>query len=78
MENNNYPKIDESKLVNKQGVCPNCGEENLEYDSIQLEDDMCYYPYKCNNCGVKGEEWYYMQFNGHNVFDENGNFIELS
>ena len=56
-----YPKIDKNNLVNKMGVCANCKEQDLEYGAIQLE----------------GEEWYSMEFIGHNVYDESGELIEL-
>ncbi len=38
---------------------------------------MCYFPYECKSCGLKGEEWYSMQFAGHNIYNENGDYIEL-
>ena len=63
--------------TNKCGVCPRCGKEDLEYGSIELEDNMCYFPYECKSCGLEGEEWYSMQFTGHNIYNENGDCIEL-
>ena len=48
-----------------------------EYGAIQLEGESAYFPYKCNNCGLEGEEWYSMEFIGHNVYDESGELIEL-
>lgn len=72
-----YPKIDKDNLVNRVGVCPNCKEQNLEYGAVEFEDDMAYFPYECSNCGLKGEEWYNMEFSTHIVEDENGNDIEL-
>lgn len=63
--------------TNECGVCPKCGKEDLEYGSIELEDNMCYFPYECKSCGLKGEEWYSMQFSGHNIYNENGDCIEL-
>lgn len=63
--------------INKQGVCPKCGEHQLDYDTIRYIDEMCYYPYKCGMCGQEGEEWYRLEFQGHNVYDEKGEMIEL-
>ena len=60
-EERNYPKIDIKDLKNSMGVCPHCKEQELEYGSIQLE----------------GEEWYSMEFIGHNVYDKEGNLIEV-
>lgn len=64
---------------NKVGVCPFCNHEGeLEYGCVSNEDDnMCYYKWRCLNCNHEGEEWYYLEFVGHNVFDENGNCIEI-
>lgn len=66
------------KYENKQGVCPKCGESNLDYEAIRLEGEMAYFPYKCKNCGLEGEEWYSMRFDGHNFYDEEEDeWIEL-
>lgn len=61
------------KYSNKMGYCPKCNENNLEYQSIRLEGEMAYFPYICKNCGQEGEEWYSMEFAGHNIIDEEGN-----
>ncbi len=64
--------------INEQGCCPKCHGLNLDYGAIEYQDDgMCYYPYKCKDCGQQGEEWYRLEFQGHNVYDENGEMIEL-
>ena len=62
---------------NEQGVCPKCGGMNLDYQPMKYEDSMCYYPYKCEDCGQVGEEWYRLEFAGHNVITEDGDIIEL-
>lgn len=62
---------------NEQGKCPKCGGLNLDYQAIKYTDSMCYYPYKCEDCGQEGEEWYSMEFAGHNIYDENGECVEL-
>lgn len=76
-EERNYPTIKKENLKNSVGVCPNCKENSLDYGSIQLEGECAFFPYKCENCGLEGEEWYSMEFIGHNVYDENGELIEL-
>lgn len=64
--------------LNIQGECPRCGEHDLDYGAISFEDgDMCYFPYECRKCGLEGEEWYKLSFEGHNVIDENGDLVEL-
>jgi transcription elongation factor Elf1 len=62
--------MDIKKLVNKQGVCPFCGHDNLVYNAIEIEGDMAYFPWRCERCGHQGEEWYEFIFMGHNVKDE--------
>lgn len=63
---------------NEQGLCPKCGGYHLDYGTLEIEDDgMCYYSYKCKDCGQEGEEWYRMEFNGHNIYNEDGETIEL-
>lgn len=63
---------------NEAGVCPFCGGTNLDYGTVELEGEMCYYPYKCLECGHEGEEWYEMSFSGHNIIDENNECIEVT
>lgn len=63
---------------NKQGICPYCNSDDLEYGCVEFEGDMCYFPFTCNSCDKQGEEWYNMDFSGHNVFDEEGTNIEVS
>lgn len=62
---------------NNAGYCPFCGENNLEYGTVVFEGEMCYFPWKCLTCEHEGEEWYSLEFIGHNVIDEIGNNIEL-
>lgn len=52
---------------NIQGVCPVCHSDDLDYKAIEFEGDMAYFPYTCHNCNFSGEEWYNMDFNGHNA-----------
>lgn len=46
-------------------------------DGSQNSDEMCYYPYKCEECGQEGEERYRLDFQGHNVITDDGEIIEL-
>lgn len=62
---------------NDRGCCPFCGEDNLEYGAVRFEGEMCYFPWECLTCKHNGEEWYSLEFVGHNVIDEDGNNIEL-
>lgn len=70
--------MDKKKLRNEQGKCPRCHSYNLDYDPAKFEgDQMCYYHWTCRDCKLEGEEWYRMEFAGHNVFTEDGDVVEL-
>lgn len=65
-------------LSNRQGECPHCMEVGcLDYDAVQFVDDQCYFPWTCKECGLQGEEWYRLEFNGHNIITEEGDCIEV-
>lgn len=61
---------------NEQGKCPYCNSLELEYGVAEFQhDELVFYPWKCKHCGRTGEEWYELNFIGHN--DDEGNIIEL-
>lgn len=64
---------------NEVGVCPFCNHDGeLDYDCFEMESgNMGYFKWTCENCGHEGEEWYHLEFVGHNVIDENGDNIEI-
>ena len=62
---------------NEMGHCPYCDSDCLDYGSVEFEDNMYYFPWKCCSCEKTGEEWYSMEFTGHNVNTEDGN-IEIT
>ena len=62
---------------NEMGHCPYCYSNYLDYGSVEFEDNMCYFPWQCYSCGKTGEEWYSMEFAGHNINTEDGN-IEIT
>ena len=62
---------------NENGQCPMCNGYNLEYGCMQVEENMVYYPWECLDCSQEGEEWYSLDFVGHNVLDEDGTSIEI-
>lgn len=64
---------------NNIGVCPFCNEVgNLDYECFEMADnEMGYYKWFCPNCKHEGEEWYILEFIGHNVIDEEGNNVEI-
>lgn len=54
-------------MNNKQGVCPVCMQDIRSYGGMSLSGDMAYYTWECENCHTEGEEWYKVEFNGHNI-----------
>lgn len=66
---------------NKNGQCPICNGCNLNYnpnyEQIEPEGDVICYPWVCEDCSAQGEEWYSLNFIGHNVLDEDGVSIEI-
>lgn len=69
--------MDKEDYTNRQGECPKCHGYNLDYKAVRYEGSMCYYPYECEDCGQEGQEWYSMEFSGHNVYNEDGDLIGL-
>jgi hypothetical protein len=59
---------------NRVGVCPYCNGNSIEYSEVQFEGDHLFFPATCDKCGRHFEEWYYMDFSGHNV-GNNGEHI---
>ena len=45
-----------------QGQCAKCGSDNLDYQAQELQDNSCYYPYVCQECGHVGKEWYSLSY----------------
>lgn len=62
---------------NSKGCCPFCGKHTLEYGVIELNFNMCYFPWRCSSCGHEGEEWYNLAFVGHSIVDENGDIRKI-
>ena len=62
---------------NERGHCPYCNSDYIDYGSVDFEGDMCYFPWTCYGCGKQGEEWYSMEFIGHNVITDN-EIIEIT
>lgn len=54
-------------ISNQLGVCPYCNSQDLKYDTIEFEDGHVYYPCTCRNCKRYFQEWYYLDFVGHNI-----------
>lgn len=63
---------------NKSRVCPFCNKESiLYYKFVNNGNYTCYYKWVCFECEKEGEEWYRLEFTGHNIIDENGDNVEI-
>lgn len=62
---------------NKSGQCPKCNGHNLRYEAVEPEGDVIYYPWVCEDCSTQGEEWYSLNFIGHNIIDTDGVSVEI-
>lgn len=64
-------------VKNEEGVCPACGsDEGLDFDSAEIADGHVKYPWTCEKCQATGDEFYEMNFVGHeNVTDKDGKSI---
>lgn len=51
------------------GICPSCQEEELVYGGEVFIDSLVYYPWKCENCGELGREFYDVIFAEHTLID---------
>jgi hypothetical protein len=57
-------------MMNKkeeQGKCPKCKGWSLTYGALELQDDLIYYPFTCDDCGHEDNEWYSLTFIGNNT-----------
>jgi hypothetical protein len=45
----------------QSGICPVCGNESIEYQTIEVDDGQVFYPAICGN-GHNFEEWYSLEF----------------
>ena len=53
-------------MTQEQGKCPKCGEFSLDYEGIDIQDDLVFYPFTCSSCNHEDKEWYSMEFIGNN------------
>ena len=59
-----------NKYINKAGVCPVCGSNNLKYEPVVFNGENAIFCYTCEDCHIDGEEVYYMEFIQHRFWDE--------
>lgn len=59
-------------ITHKEGVCPHCQSENIEYGDLEIEMPTgIYYKAQCSDCGTTFNEWYDVNFAGHYNIQEN-------
>lgn len=56
--------------TNNQGRCANCGSDNIEYGSMKVDGQECWYEYDCEDCGDSGNEYYILQYDGSVSYDK--------
>lgn len=62
-----------------ENVCPVCGSENIEYDSLEVDGNTVYYPCECQDCECQFDEIYELDFVGHgNICTDEENIDFLS
>ena len=44
------------------GKCPNCGSENLNYETCVNDGEQLYYPFFCDDCDCTGKEIYNVDY----------------
>jgi len=53
-----------------QGHCPKCDSVNLDYQALETEADFIWYPFTCNDCGIRGEENYKLDYTDTSYIEE--------
>ncbi len=51
-----------NKYSDRQGVCANCGSENIDWGDQDIFADEMHYEYYCLDCEERGEEIYSIEF----------------
>ena len=48
--------------MTEQGICPICGNDDLNYEGLEPEGEMVRFEVDCQECGWLGYEWYSLTF----------------
>lgn len=48
--------------MNIRGKCFKCKSENITYADDEFEGENIYFPYKCDDCGHLGREYYFLEY----------------
>ena len=55
----------EDHLELREGRCPKCNHDNLDYGSREVQDSSVVWDVTCQVCGYEGEEVHAMTFLGY-------------
>lgn len=61
-----------------QGICPNCGSDDLNYGNNALDGIYMGFEWECGECGTIGVEWYVLEFMEHFVEEANNKHKEYN
>lgn len=60
-------------------MCPKCWKNNLDYATIEIECEACFYPWTCKDCGTQWEERYSMRYDWqYNLLDKDWNDLFIN
>lgn len=51
-------KVSQSQYLSNLSKCPSCKSDDLEGDSIQVDDNIAWQPIWCNDCGFSWTDEY--------------------
>ena len=54
--------IKNNQIFHCETQCPNCGSENINYYSMDIQDEGGFYPVHCQDCGALFEEWFEIKY----------------
>lgn len=54
-----------NQKAHEPGICPVCGNEDLDYGILTPYGDSISYPWTCHHCHTKGNEIYDLTFTHH-------------
>ncbi len=57
-------------VIQRGGVCPNCGESRIHYGSPNDNGDITQWPFHCSNCGAQGFEEHVSKYVGTMLVDK--------
>ena len=50
------------RTIEETEECPICNSNDIDYGVCVPKGEQLFYPWKCNECGASGKEWYLVEF----------------